>query len=196
MYPRLFNELVDRLQTLPGVGLKTAQRYAFDLLKRDQTTIEDFCNCLLKAKEQLAPCPHCGFIADGDNCPLCQDPHRDQSTLLVVSYVQDVVAIEKTGFYHGLYHVLNGVISAAKGIYPEDLALDKLLERLTPQVKEVIIATSPTLDGETTALYLDKILTRQNLKVTRLAHGLPMGSSLAYADDLTLIKALDNRRQI
>ena len=193
MYPELFDKLVEEFRKLPGVGLKTAQRYAFAILDREENEIEDMAATLLNAKKELKPCECCGFMSQSDKCIFCNDKNRDESLIMVVSFVQDVMAIEKTGTYHGMYHVLNGVISSSKGIYPEDLNIQNLLNRLNDDVKEIIIATSPTIDGETTALYLDKLLANKNLLVTRLAHGLPMGSSLDYADDLTLIKAMSNR---
>ena len=195
MYPKKFDNLIALLEKLPGVGNKTAQRYAFSLLNSSQEEVNEAIESLKDIKK-IKQCKTCGFITDEDECVLCKDKTRDKSTILVVAYSQDVVAIEKTESYKGLYHVLNGLISSTKGIYPEDLKLDKLLNRITPATKEIIIATSPTLDGEMTALYLDKILKGKGVLVTRLAHGLPMGSNLDYADDLTLIKALDNRRKI
>ena len=195
MYPKKFDNLIALLEKLPGVGNKTAQRYAFSLLNSSQEEVNEAIESLKDIKK-IKQCKTCGFITDEDECVLCKDKTRDKSTILVVAYSQDMVAIEKTESYKGLYHVLNGLISSTKGIYPEDLKLDKLLNRITPTTKEIIIATSPTLDGEMTALYLDKILKGKGVLVTRLAHGLPMGSNLDYADDLTLIKALDNRRKI
>ena len=193
MYPKLFNELIEYLEHLPGVGNKTAQRYAFALLNGDETYLQELADALKQLKEKIKPCPVCGFLSEDGDCPICTSEHRDHSVIMVVSYPQDVLAIEKTQTYHGMYHVLNGVISSSKGIYPEDINLSSLLERIDEEVKEVIIATSPTMDGETTALYIDKLLTKYPVEVTRLANGLPMGASLDYADELTLIKAMNNR---
>lgn len=195
MYPKSFNDLITIFEKLPGVGSKTAQRYAFSLLEKSDDEVNSIVQSVLNIKN-VKKCKICGFLADEDECVFCKDSARDKSTIMVVAYPQDVVAIEKTESYKGLYHVLNGLISSSKGIYPEDINIDKLLNRITSNIKEVIVATSPTLDGEMTALYLDKILNEKGVLVTRLAHGLPMGSSLDYADDLTLIKALDNRRKI
>ena len=195
MYPKSFNDLITIFEKLPGVGSKTAQRYAFSLLEKSDDEVNSIVQSVLNIKN-VKRCKICGFLADEDECVFCKDSARDKSTIMVVAYPQDVVAIEKTESYKGLYHVLNGLISSSKGIYPEDINIDKLLNRITSNIKEVIVATSPTLDGEMTALYLDKILNEKDVLVTRLAHGLPMGSSLDYADDLTLIKALDNRRKI
>lgn len=195
IYPKSLERLIDHLKHLPGVGEKTAQRYAFSLLKEDKRFIESFTRDLTLVNSELVNCPKCGFISEKGHCTICDDIMRDQKTIMVVSYDQDVIAIEKTGMYHGLYHVLKGVISSSKGIYPQDLNIDSLLKRLEG-IKEVIIAISPTIDGETTALYLDKILARYDVMVTRIAHGLPMGANLDYADELTLIQALNNRRSI
>lgn len=195
MYPNSFDKLISIFEKLPGVGNKTAQRYAFSLLEKSDDEINEIIQNILNIKN-IKKCKTCGFLSDEDECLICKDKSRDNSTIMVVAYPQDVVAIEKTQSYKGTYHVLNGLISSSKGVYPEDLDIDKLLKRITNITKEIIVATSPTLDGEMTALYLDKILKDKNVLVTRLAHGLPMGSSLDYADDLTLIKALDNRRKI
>lgn len=195
MYPKSFDNLISILEKLPGVGNKTAQRYAFSLLDKSNDEINDIVQNLLNIKN-IKKCKVCGFLSDEDECVICKDSSRDKSTIMVVAYPQDVVAIEKTESYKGQYHVLNGLISSTKGIYPEDIDIEPLLNRINNAVKEVIVATSPTLDGEMTALYLNKVLTDKNVLVTRLAHGLPMGSSLDYADDLTLIKALDNRTKI
>lgn len=195
MYPKSFENLISIFEKLPGVGNKTAQRYAFSLLEKSDEEVNEIVQNILNTKN-IKKCKTCGFLTDEDECVICKDKTRDNSIIMVVAYPQDVVAIEKTDSYKGMYHVLNGLISSSKGVYPEDLDIDKLLKRITNITKEIIVATSPTLDGEMTALYLDKILKDKGVLVTRLAHGLPMGSSLDYADDLTLIKALDNRRKI
>ena len=195
MYPISFEKLVNILEKLPGVGNKTAQRYAFNLLENSQEEIDDFVEAI-KGIQNIKRCKRCGFLSDEDECLICKDKSRITQSIMVVAYPQDLVAIEKTGSYKGEYHVLNGLISSSKGVFPQDLNIDALLNRIDSSIKEIIIATSPTMDGEMTALYLDKILKDKNILVTRLAYGLPMGSSLDYADDLTLIKALDNRRKI
>ncbi len=195
IYPKSLGRLIEDLKHLPGVGEKTAQRYAFSLLKEDHLFIESLAQDLRDVKNEIISCPKCGFISEKGRCMICDDLLRDHTTIMVVSYDQDVIAMEKTDTYHGLYHVLKGVISSSKGIYPEDLNITSLLDRLDG-VKEVIIAISPTIDGETTALYLEKILAKYDVLVTRIAHGLPMGASLDYADELTLIQALNNRRSI
>lgn len=195
MYPKNLQDIISEFEKLPGVGNKTATRYAFTLLEKPDEELENLTKKIVNLKE-IKKCKICGFLSETDECSFCKDKARDKSTILVVAYPQDVVAIEKTESYKGLYHVLNGLISSTKGIYPEDLNIEALLNRINNITKEIIIATSPTLDGEMTALYLDKILKEKGTNVTRIAHGLPMGSNLDYADDLTLIKALDNRRKI
>lgn len=195
MYPTKFQKLIDVYEKLPGVGNKTAQRYVFSILNYSQEEIDEITNALQDLKK-IKKCKQCGFLSDEDLCPICKDITRDTSTIMVVAFPQDVVAIEKTNTYKGLYHVLDGLLSSSKGVFPEDIAIDSLLKRIDSNTREIIIATSPTMDGEMTALYLDKILKDKGVLVTRLAHGLPMGASLDYADDLTLIKAMLNRRKI
>ncbi len=195
MYPKQFDKLISTLEQLPGVGEKTAQRYAFSLLEKEPEDIADLILSLQELKE-IRRCKTCGFLSEEDECRFCQDPNRDPHKIMVLAYPQDVVAMEKTGSYNGLYHVLNGLISSTKGIFPEDINIEGLLKRIGPETEEIIIAVSPTMDGEMTSLYLNKILSDKGVLITRLAHGLPMGSSLDYADELTLIKALNNRRKI
>ena len=196
MNNNLIEELIKALKKFPGVGEKSAWRYFFTLLNEEKSELEHFGDLLIRLKKEVKKCPSCGYLELGGRCEFCSDPYRDKSKIMVVSYIQDAMAIEKTGVYHGLYHVLDGVISSSKGTYPEDLNIDGLKKRLNEEVKEVIIATSPTIDGEMTAVYLDKILKKDGLLITRLAHGLPMGASLDYTDELTLIKAMDNRRKV
>lgn len=195
MYPKNFEKLIEIFEKLPGVGAKTAQRYAFNLLNYSDEEIKNYIDALTKIKN-IKKCPVCGYLSDENGCVLCKNLSRDKSTILVVEYPQDVVSLEKTETYKGLYHVLNGAISASKGVYPEDIGIDNLINRITPETKEIIIATSATMDGEMTALYLNKVLKDKNVLVTRLAHGLPMGASLDYADELTLSKALSNRTKL
>ena len=195
IYPDRFAKLIEMYEKLPGVGAKTAQRYAFGLLEYSEEELDEYLDAI-KGIREIKRCKQCGFLSDDDYCPICKDVNRDASTIMVGAYPQDVVAIEKTDMYKGLYHVLGGLISSSKGTFPEDIGIDSLLQRIDPSIKEVIIATSPTMDGEMTALYLDRVLKEKGVLVTRLAHGLPMGASLDYADELTLMKALDNRREI
>lgn len=195
MYPTGFDKLVNYLEKLPGVGNKTAQRYAFNLLEKDAEELDNFVDAI-KSIQNIKRCKVCGFLSDEDECLICKDKTRLKESIMVLAYPQDLIAIEKTGSYKGQYHILNGLISSSKGVFPEDLNIDLLLNRIDSSIKEIIIATSCTMDGEMTALYLDKILKDKGVLVTRLAHGLPMGASLDYADELTLIKALDNRKKI
>ena len=195
MYPKSFNNLITMFQRLPGVGEKSAQRYAFNLLDASEEDISEIINSL-KNIHEIKRCSICGFLTDSDRCLFCIDSERKKDTIMVVAYPQDAVVIEKTGSYKGLYHILNGLISSSKGIFPEDINIENLLNRLDDNTREIILAISPTVDGEMTALYIDKILKDKNVLVTRLAHGLPMGASLDYADELTLIKAMNNRRKI
>lgn len=195
MYPYKFQKIIDIYEKLPGVGNKTAQRFAFTLLDLSKEELDDYANSL-KELETLNRCKVCGFLSDGDLCPVCLDESRDKKLIMVVAYPQDLIAIEKTETYKGTYHILNGLLSSSKGVFPEDLRINELLERINNNTQEIIIATSPTMDGEMTALYLDKILKDKNVLVTRLAHGLPMGANLDYADELTLIKAMNNRKKI
>lgn len=196
MYPSIFEILVENFRKLPGVGQKTAERYAFQFLKWNQEEIDDFIQVCLDAKKNLHPCKVCGNLAENDLCDICLDDSRDKSMICVVEQVQDVIAMEKTQEYKGTYHVLNGVISPSKGILPDDINIPSLIERCDENVSEVIIATNPTVEGETTALYLSKLLEKKNITATRIAHGIPMGGHIDYADERTLIKAMENRKRI
>lgn len=195
MYPSSFQQLIDSFRKLPGVGARTAERFAFQLLNMPRDEVELFADSLKQAKNRLHSCRICGNISDEDLCTVCKDTHRDTSMICVVQDVKDVAAMERMREFKGVYHVLGGAISTIKGILPEDLRIESLLAR-TDNVKEVIIATNPTLEGETTALYLAKRLAGKVPLVTRLAHGLPMGGHVDYADELTLIKALEGRNKI
>lgn len=195
MYPKSFQQLIDSFRKLPGVGARTAERFAFQLLNMPKDEVDLFANSLVQAKNTLHSCRICGNISEEDLCEVCKDIHRDTTMICVVQDVKDVSAMERMREYQGVYHVLGGAISTIKGILPEDLSIESLIKR-TENVKEVIIATNPTLEGETTALYLAKRLIGKVPLVTRLAHGLPMGGHVDYADELTLIKALEGRNKI
>ena len=195
MYPKSIEKLIESFKMLPGVGNKSAERYALLMLEKSEEEIENFSNALISAKQNVKPCKICGNYTENDICDICNDNSRDKETICVVQSAKDVIAMEKTKEYHGMYHVLNGLISSVKGIMPQDLNLDTLYNRLD-NVKEVIIATSPTLEGETTAMYLANVLKNKNLKVTRIAHGLQMGSHVDYVDELSLIKAMENRKEL
>lgn len=197
MYPKTFEELVECYRKLPGVGLKTAERYAFQTIEWDEESIDSFINTLSNIKKGISKCKICGNLSEGELCDICKDPGRNRHVICVVQSAKDVIAMEKTKEYSGVYHVLNGLISTSKGILPEDINIEGLLKRITEETKEIIIATNPTVEGETTALYLSKLLEQfPNASVTRIAHGLPMGGHLDYADELTLIKALEGRKKI
>ena len=194
MYPEAFNKTIEELEKLPGVGHKTALRYAFRLLKMSKEELDEFSRAI-EGLSSIRQCSVCGFLSDEEECLFCKDETREHSKIMIVETSQDAVAIEKTGSYRGLYHVLGSLISSSKGVFPEDIKFDKLLNR-ADSVQEIIIALSSTMDGEMTSLYISKLLETKGVKVTRLASGLPMGSSLDYADDLTLIQALTNRKEI
>ena len=197
MYPKSLEKLIACFRTLPGVGEKTAERYALLISEQDELEVMDFARALQEVKEKLTHCRICGNLADEAECEICRDTSRDKKTILVVQSAKDVVAMEKTNEYHGVYHVLNGLISSSKGVMPEDLNIQSLLER-AKEASEVILATNATVDGETTALYLSKLLNKQcpNVTVTRIAHGLSSGLMIDYADEMTLIHALTDRRKV
>ncbi len=196
MYPKKFASMVDQFQRLPGVGVKTAERYAFDVLDWDKEDIDCMITALIDMKEQIHTCEVCGNLAEDTKCLVCEDSNRDHGIICVVQSPRDVIAMEKTNEFSGVYHVLNGVISTTKGILPEDINIQSLMDRINETTKEIIIATNPTVEGETTALYLAKRLEKYPVSVTRIAHGLPMGGHLDYADELTLIKALEGRKKM
>lgn len=196
MYPKKFEALIECFRKLPGVGLKTAERYAFQVIEWDKESIEEFINSFIDIKDGLHKCEICGNLTEKDQCEICKNKKRNQNQICVVQSPKDVIAMEKTQEYHGVYHVLNGVISTSKGILPEDINIESLLKRINENTNEIIIATNPTVEGETTALYLSKLLEKYNVNVTRIAHGLPMGGHLDYADELTLIKAIEGRKKM
>ena len=190
------DRLIESLAKLPSVGRKSAERMAYSLLEKSDEDIQEFSDALLNLKQSIKKCPKCGLLIDSDNCPICDDPNRDKTKILVVSHYKDALAIENSDSYNGLYHILNGEISLNKGITVDNLNISSLEERVNEGVEEVIIATNPTIDGETTALYISKILNGSKANVTRLAYGLPMGGNLDYADQITLQKALEGRHKL
>ena len=197
MYPSSIQKLIESFRTLPGVGEKTAERYALSVSEMEPEKVEQFALALNDVRTKLKRCSICGNLSDQDECEICRNPDRSHKQIFVVQSPKDVIAMEKAGEYRGVYHVLNGVISPSKGVMPEDLEIDKLVERAA-NCEEVILATSNTMDGETTAMYLDRLLREQcpDLLVTRIAHGLPAGGLLDYADEMTLAYALSNRRSM
>ncbi len=197
MYPKSLRNLIDNFRRLPGVGEKTAERYALSAADMNPAEIENFAASLLDVKDHLRHCEICGNLSDEDECDICKDESRDHQTIFVVESSRDIIAMEKTGDYHGVYHVLNGLISTSKGVLPEDLNIDQLVRRADGS-KEIILATSATRDGEITAMYLEKLLHQKypDLLITRIAHGLPAGGMLDYADEMTLSHALSDRKSM
>ena len=196
-YPKSLNTLINNLSTLPGLGRKAAQRLAFHLLQSDKEETTDLARSIVDARARVHPCPRCGNFTDEPLCPICQDQSRDQALLCVVESVADIIAMERSGNYKGLYHVLSGVISPMDGVGPDQLNIKNLEKRLlTESFREIIMATNPTVEGETTAQYLAKRLRQPGLVISRLAHGLPMGGSLAFVDEATLELAMNGRREL
>jgi len=190
-------ELTEHFRSLPGIGGKSAQRLAFHVLNMPERDARAFAEAILRAKESVKYCKDCQNLTENDLCPICADPSRDRSTVCVVQTPADLMAVEKTHGYKGLYHVLHGAISPMDRIGPADLKIKELLVRVAEQpIREVILATDPTVEGDATAIYLSKLLKPMNLTVSRLAFGLPVGGDLEYADELTLAKAIENRREL
>ncbi len=185
------------LNKLPSVGKKSAERLAFAMLEMEEEDLKEFADAVSNLKSSIHLCPICGNLTENEICSICEDESRDKSTIMVVSTPKDVLALEKAEDYRGLYHVLGGTISLSKGKGVADLKINELMQRLeSGEVKEVILATNPTVDGETTALYLAKLIEPLNIVVTRIAYGLPMGGNLDYTDSLTISRAIEGRRKI
>lgn len=196
-YSPSIERLIESFERLPSIGHKTATRLAFYMLNQNEEGIQEFINAIVEAKKNLKYCSQCFNITDTDPCPICSSPKRDQTTICVVEDVKDIAAMEKTHEFKGVYHVLHGSISPMNGIGPEDIRIKELLERLQKiEVKEIIIATNPRVEGEATAIYLSKLIKPIGIKVTRIAHGIPVGGDLEYTDEITLSKALEGRREI
>ncbi|MBU0903603.1 MAG: recombination mediator RecR [Planococcaceae bacterium] len=196
-YPEPISKLIDSFMKLPGIGPKTAARLAFFVLGMKEDTVLDFAKALVDAKRNLSFCTICGHITDTDPCRICQDKQRDDTIICVVQDPKDVIALEKMRDYHGLYHVLHGAISPMDGIGPEDINVPPLLKRLQDErVQELILATNPTIEGEATAMYISRLVKPSGIRTTRIAHGLPIGGDLEYADEVTLSKALEGRREL
>lgn len=196
--PKPIEDLIAEFMKYPGIGRKTAERYALFTINHMTTAeAEDFGRAITSIKEQIHHCPVCGHLTDRALCHICEDEKRDKSTLMIVESPKDVFSIEKSGEFHGYYHVLNGAISPVDGVGPEDINLSTLWPRISQkEVKEVIIATSSTQEGETTALYIRRVLKDIDIEVTRIGYGVPVGLNLEYADDLTLSKAIENRKKM
>lgn len=190
-------KLIDSFAKLPGVGHKSAQKMAYSVLDMKDEDILEFSDALKEVKTKIHKCPKCGNYTEDDLCEICSDESRDKTKIIVVSYPRDIVPFEKLNTFKGTYHVLGGALSAVNGVGIEDLSISDLLTRIEDdKVQEIILATNPTIDGETTALYIAKLLENKNVNVSRLAYGLPMGGHLEYADSLTLSKALEGRKKI
>ena len=196
-YASPITNLIEQLSRLPGIGRKTAQRLAFYILEMEALQAEKLAKSIVEAKEKIHYCKVCSNLTDKELCSICSDGRRDESIICVVEGAKDIVAMEKTKEYKGLYHVLHGVISPLENIGPNEIKLRELLKRLEgDKVKEVILATNPTVEGETTALYISKLLKPLGIKATRIAYGIPVGGDLEYYDEVTLSKAMENRREI
>ena len=194
-FPAALQELADQFARLPGIGGKTAQRLAFHVLSLPEAEAQAFADAIISAKKEVHTCPVCQNLTDRELCPICSDDMRDQSLICVVAEPKDVIAMERSREFRGVYHVLHGLISPMSGITPDTLTLRELLARLQDDtVKEVIVATGATTEGEATAMYISRLLSPLGIKVTRLAHGIPYGGELEYADEITLSRALEGRR--
>ncbi len=197
IYSKSLQRLISALHRLPGIGPKSAQRLAFHILKSSRAEANELAQAILAAKEKMKSCSVCGNITDSDPCLICDDSTRDGSTICVVEQPQDIFIFEKMGEYKGTYHVLMGALSPLDGVGPDDLKIKELVTRIEQdKIKEVIIATNPNVEGEATAAYLSKLIRPLGVKMTQLAQGMPMGSDLEYADEVTLAKALEGRREV
>ncbi len=197
-YSPSIEKLIEGFEKLPSIGHKTAVRLAFYILNAGQEEITDFINAITSAKANLKYCSKCFNISDTDPCPICASLKREQNTICVVEDVKDIIAMERTHEFKGVYHVLHGSISPMNGIGPDEIKIKELLNRIgeNSQIKEIIIATNPRVEGEATAMYISKILKPLGVKVTRIAHGIPVGGDLEYTDEVTLTKALEGRREL
>jgi recombination protein RecR len=188
--------LVEKLESLPGIGHKSAQRLAYHVLDLSKQEAESFANAILEAHEKIRYCKVCCNLTDQDLCPVCRNDKRDGSIICVVGDAKDVFALERTNDYNGLYHVLHGVVSPLGGVGPDQLKIKELLARIDESVQEVIMATNPTVEGEATAMYISRLLKPLGVKVTRLAYGIPVGGDLEYADEVTLSRAIEGRQEL
>lgn len=196
LYSGYINRLIEELASLPGIGNKSAQRLAFYLVNLPKERVKRFAGTILEARENVRYCKQCFTLTDRELCPICANQKRDAETIMVVENSRDLAAYEKTGRYEGVYHVLHGAISPMLGIGPGDIKLKELMARLQSDVKEVIIATNSSLEGETTAMYISKLIKPTGIKVTRIASGVPVGGDLEYIDEVTLLRALEGRTEI
>lgn len=196
-YSKEISNLIAELSSLPSIGSKSAQRLAFHILGMDMDKVEDLANAIISARQNVRYCKECFTLTDNELCPICANPKRDKNTIMVVEDTRDLAAYEKTGKFEGVYHVLHGAISPMAGIGPSDIKLTELMQRLQRNdVKEVIIATNSSLEGETTAAYISKLIKPTGIKVSRIASGVPVGGDLEYIDEVTLLRALDGRIEL
>ena len=196
IYSGHMNKLIEQLSRLPGVGAKSAQRLAFHIINMPKEEVEGLASAMTDAKAHIKYCKECFTLTDDEICPICANEKRDHSTIMVVEQTRDMAAYEKTGKYEGVYHVLHGAISPMLGIGPSDIKLKELMKRLQSDVEEVIIATNSSLEGETTAMYISRLIKPTGIKVTRIASGVPVGGDLEYIDEVTLLRALDGRTEL
>ena len=196
IYSGHINKLIEQLSRLPGVGAKSAQRLAFHIINMPKEEVEGIANAMISAKEHIHYCKECYTLTDEELCPICKDPNRNHKQIMVVEQTRDMAAYEKTGKYEGVYHVLHGAISPMLGIGPSDIKLAELMKRLQKDVDEVIIATNSNLEGETTAMYISKMIKQAGIKVTRIASGVPVGGDLEYIDEVTLLRAREGRTEL
>ena len=195
-YSSQISKLIEELSRLPGIGTKTAQRLAFHIINMPKEQVEQLAGTMTKARENVRYCKQCFTLTDQELCPICSNTKRDSKTIMVVETTRDLAAYEKTGKYEGVYHVLHGAISPMLGIGPGDIKLKELMERLHGDVDEVIVATNSSLEGETTAMYISKLIKPTGIKVSRIASGVPVGGDLEYIDEVTLLRALEGRTEI
>ncbi|MBO5657352.1 MAG: recombination protein RecR [Agathobacter sp.] len=195
-YSKQISKLIEEFSLLPGIGAKTAQRLAFHVLNMPMEQVESLSTAILEAKKNVKYCKCCYTLTDEDICPICKDPARSHKTIMVVENTRDLAAYEKTNKFEGVYHVLHGAISPMLGIGPGDIKLKELMIRLKDDVDEVIVATNSSLEGETTAMYLSKLIKPTGIKVTRIASGVPVGGDLEYIDEVTLLRALEGRKEL
>ena len=196
-YPKTIISIIECFKKFPGIGEKTAERMALSTLDMDEEILELFSNSLKNVKTKIKKCEKCGSLTENELCEICEDEKRNHETICVVEECKNVILFEKIGSYRGVYHVLEGLISPLEGINPEDIHIDKLIKRIKEEnIKEVILALKPSIEGETTALYISKMLEKEPVKVSKIAHGIPMGAEIEYIDPLTLEMAMEDRREI
>ena len=196
LYNGYINKLIEQFSKLPGIGSKSAQRLALHIINMPTEHVERFAQIMVDARKNIHYCNTCYTLTDKETCPICANPARDHKTIMVVENIRDMAAYEKTGKYEGVYHVLHGAISPMLGIGPGDIRLKELMQRLQGDVDEVIIATNSSLEGETTAMYISKLIKPTGIKVTRIASGVPVGGDLEYIDEVTLLRALEGRTEL